>query len=92
MDYIMIPKDDVPAFFEEAAACVLAVAHHRAPELKAGKKWLTNPEGMEFLGLSRPTLQRYRASGKLPYSKVGGNIYYKLADLEALLEAHMQSR
>ena len=54
------------------------------------KAWLTNKEAMEYLGLSRPTLQRYRASGKLPYSKIGGNIFYRREDVDALLEKHMQ--
>jgi excisionase family DNA binding protein len=54
---------------------------------RPGKDWLTNKEAMAYLGLSRPTLQRYRAEGRLPFSKVGGNVYYRRADLDALLES-----
>ena len=53
------------------------------------KEWLSNREAMEFLDLSKATLQRYRDSGILPYSKMGSNIYYKYADLVRVLEDHM---
>ncbi len=55
----------------------------------APKAWFTNKEAMDFLGLSKATLQRYRASGRLPYSKVGGNIYDRYNDLIAILETHL---
>ena len=43
---------------------------------------------MRLLGLSKPTLARYRAAGTLPYSKVGSSVYYRLEDVEALLARH----
>ena len=56
--------------------------------VRPGKGWLTNAETMTYLGLSRPTLARYRKDGRLPYSKVGSSVFYRLADVEALLEAN----
>ena len=56
---------------------------------RPGKAWLTNAECREYLGLSKPTLARYRAAGTLPYSKIGSSIYYRLSDLEGMLEAGM---
>ncbi|MEL6444434.1 MAG: helix-turn-helix domain-containing protein [Bacteroidota bacterium] len=53
------------------------------------KEWLTNREAMDYLGLSKATLARYRADGTLPYSKVGANIYYRFGDIDALLKASM---
>lgn len=55
-------------------------------EPRQGFGWVTNAEAMRLLGLSKPTLARYRASGKLPYAKVGSSVYYRLADIEGLLE------
>ncbi len=54
-----------------------------------GFGWITNVEAMRLLGLSKPTLQRYRADGLLPYSKVGSSVYYRLDDVEALLARHV---
>lgn len=53
---------------------------------RPSKSFLTNAETQEYLGLSKATLARYRADGTLPYSKVGQSVYYKLSDVEALLE------
>lgn len=80
--------------FERAAEKRLADVVDRltSAEKLAGKSWLTNAEAMEYLGLSRPTLARYRKSGRLPYSKVLANIYYRLADVEALLEGNLVTR
>jgi excisionase family DNA binding protein len=55
------------------------------------KPWLTNAEAMAYLGLSRPTLSRYRATGRLRYSKIGKNIYYRRSDIEAILESSLRS-
>lgn len=56
---------------------------------RPGKNWLTNAEAVEYLGLSRPTLARYRADGTLPYSKVGSSVFYRLSDVEGLLESRV---
>jgi len=49
--------------------------------------WVDNNTAMRLLGLSRPTLARYRANGTLAFSKLGSSIYYRLADIEAALKA-----
>lgn len=50
------------------------------------KTYLTNAEAQAYLGLSKATLARYRADGTLPYSKVGSSVFYRTADVEALIE------
>jgi len=39
-------------------------------------KWLKSPEIRKLLGLSNGTLQNLRINGTLPYTKIGGVIYY----------------
>ena len=77
--------------FQRAAEKTLTDVVDRltSAEKMADKAWLTNAEAMEYLDLSRPTLARYRAAGKLRYSKVGSSVYYRLTDVEALLESNM---
>ena len=76
----------VEASVDRATARILA----SLPSINnSPKEWLTNREAMEFLGLSKTTLQRLRANGKLPYSKVGSNIFYKYEDVAGVLEAHV---
>lgn len=51
------------------------------------KAFLTNDEACAYLGLARPTLAKYRANGTLPFSKLGGSVFYRREDVEAILDA-----
>lgn len=64
----------------------------RSEATRPDKDWMTNREARAFLGVSVPTLQRYRASGRLRYSKVGSRVYYCRADLVAMLEGNRVTR
>ena len=48
--------------------------------------WLDNSDVMRALNISQRTLQTLRTNGTLPYSQIGGKLYYKHADIEALLD------
>ncbi|MDY7396865.1 helix-turn-helix domain-containing protein [Aureibaculum sp. 2210JD6-5] len=50
------------------------------------KKWLKSPEVRELLGISPGTLQNLRINGTLPYTKVGGVLYYDYAEITKVLE------
>jgi len=41
------------------------------------------------LGLSKRTLQTYRTSGKIPFSMLGGKVYFREADIASLLQTGM---
>ncbi len=50
------------------------------------KKWLKSPEVKELLGISSGTLQNLRINGTLPYTKVGGVLYYDYEEIMNLME------
>ena len=50
------------------------------------KKWLKSPEVRKFLGISTGTLQNLRINGTLPYTKMGGVIYYDYAEIMKVLD------
>ena len=52
------------------------------------KKWLKSPEVRELLGISPGTLQNLRMNGTLPFTKVGGVVYYQSDDILKMLEAN----
>lgn len=62
----------------------------KAEKAKTSKKlsetWLDNQEVMELLKISPRTLQNLRDSKSLPFSKIGGKIYYKASDVEKILD------
>ncbi len=50
--------------------------------------WLDIQETCQLLKVSKRTLQAYRDNGILPYSQIGGKIYYRITDIEAHLNRH----
>ena len=50
------------------------------------KRWLKSPEVKELLGISSGTLQNLRINGTLPYTKVGGVLYYDYEEIMSVME------
>jgi len=50
------------------------------------KEWLKSADVMLMLNCSSGTLQNLRVKGTLPYSKMGGTIYYARKDVLKVLE------
>jgi len=48
--------------------------------------WIDNQEIMQMLHISQRTLQTLRSSGIIPYSKINGKFYYKVSDIEKILQ------
>lgn len=53
-----------------------------------GKKWLRSRDVKERLGISHGTLQNLRTNGKLPYTKIGGVIFYDQVDINKMIESN----
>ncbi len=56
----------------------------------AVKKWLKSHEVRRLLTISPGTLQNLRVNGTLPFTKIGGVIYYDTDDITKMLELHKQ--
>ncbi|NOT74414.1 MAG: helix-turn-helix domain-containing protein [Cyclobacteriaceae bacterium] len=56
------------------------------------KQWLRSFEVRKMLGVSPGTLQNLRINGSLPYTKVGGIVFYKYEDIVCLLESNRIGR
>ncbi len=52
------------------------------------KKYLKSSEVMEMLKVSPGTLQNLRINGTLPYTKVGGIIYYNTEEIQNVMDAN----
>ncbi len=59
-------------------------------ELKGqpNKKWLKSYEVRKLLNISPGTLQNLRINGTLPYTKIGGVMYYEYADIQNMLQTN----
>lgn len=51
------------------------------------KEWLKSSDVQKILNCSAGTLQNLRISGRLPFTKVCGTIYYRRSDVTAMLNA-----
>ena len=52
------------------------------------KKWLKSYEVRKILGVSPGTLQNMRINKTLPFTKIGGIIYYDYADIQDMLQSN----
>ncbi|TAJ13744.1 DNA-binding protein [Marinilabiliaceae bacterium JC017] len=52
------------------------------------KKWLKSYEVRKLLNISPGTLQNLRVNGTLPFTKIGGVIYYDYADIHDMIESN----
>tara|TARA_R110002073_G_scaffold327921_3_gene508849 strand:+ start:7975 stop:8256 length:282 start_codon:yes stop_codon:yes gene_type:complete len=50
------------------------------------KKYLKSSEVMDFLQISPGTLQNLRINGTLPYTKVGGIIFYDSEEIQKVMD------
>ncbi len=71
---------------KEMKAQILILKQTRTEKFK--QEWIDGQHVIDALNISKRTLQSLRDTGTLPYSRVNGKFYYKVADLEKLLESN----
>ena len=50
--------------------------------------FLNNQDFIELLNISKRTAQSWRDHGKISFSQIGSKIYYKMSDVQKLLDAN----
>ncbi len=80
----LITKRDLLQFKEELLAELARLLQQ--PVHHPSKQWLKSAEVRKLLNISPGTLQTLRINGTLPYTKLGGSMYYKSSDIEKILE------
>ena len=86
MSATIITTEDLQEFKLELLEKIKAMINHQSGF--AQKKWLKSPEVRDLLSISPGTLQNFRINGTLPYSKVGGVIYYDYEEIQKVLEVN----
>jgi hypothetical protein len=56
------------------------------------KKWLKSYQVKNMLKISDNTLQTLRDNGTLPFTKIGGTLYYSDEDINSLLTTGIKGR
>lgn len=58
------------------------------PVEKFSDRWIDGQEVMMTLHVSKRTLQNLRDSNVLPFSRINGKFFYKVSDIDQLLESN----
>lgn len=80
----IITTDDLQEFKEDLIAEFSRIFQNQ--NASPLKKYLKSNEVMELLQISPGTLQTFRINGLLPYTKIGGIIYYDAIEIQNIME------
>ena len=84
----LITKTDL---LQTEAHIIKAVSDLMNRSCNLPKKWLKSNEVMELLGLSSSGLQNLRINATIPYTKLGGVIYYDYEEILKILEKNKRN-
>lgn len=82
----IITKEDLHEFKAELLQDLKRLFKQHAGE--PSKKWLKSYEVRKLLDISPGTLQNLRVNGTLPFTKVGGVLYYDYEDIQQVLHGN----
>ena len=66
---------------QELKAEIISEITQITAKVTAQKEWLRSSEVMEMLSISSGTLQNLRINRDIPFSKMGGTLYYERAEV-----------
>lgn len=86
----IITPEDLQAFKNELLEELqkLITQRHTTP----ARKWLKSHEVRRLLLVSPGTLQNLRVNGTLPFTKIGGVIFYDYDDIQKMVESRKTHR
>ena len=84
MPATLITTDDLREFKRELLKEIKTIINNQGTQKL--KKYLKSSEVMDLLQVSPGTLQNLRINGTLPFTKVGGIIYYDAQDIQKVME------
>ncbi|RFZ85271.1 DNA-binding protein [Mucilaginibacter terrenus] len=81
----IITKEDLQTFKQELLA-EFKILINSKPKGTVTDEWLKSSQVRKLLNISPGTLQNLRVQNRLPFTKIGGIIYYKRRDIIDLME------
>ena len=85
MNVELITREDLREFKNEL---LIELKQIMQPGQGQSKKWLKSSEVRKMLNISPGTLQNLRINGTLRFTRIGSIMYYKLEDLNKVLEGN----
>lgn len=85
----IITPEDLQNFKQELLSEIQKLLSQR--QTTPARKWLKSNEVRRLLLVSPGTLQNLRVNGTLPYTKIGGVIFYDYDDIQKMIEEHKRN-
>jgi len=85
----IITKEDLQEFGNNLMNQIRSLLGHAIEE---PKKWLKSYQVKNLLKISDNTLQTLRENGTIPFTKVGGILYYNMDDINKVLSGEIKSK
>ena len=85
----IITLEDLQSFKQELITELQKILSQR--QTTPTRKWLKSNEVRRLLLLSPGTLQHLRVTGTLPFTKIGGVIFYDYDDIQMMIEDHKRN-
>jgi predicted site-specific integrase-resolvase len=80
---LLMPDHEVKDLVESLK---VAVTELQGKMKGSEKDFVSNEEFMQMMSISKRTAQNWRDEGVIAFSQVGSKIYYRLADINELLQ------
>ena len=81
----IITQEDLQVFKTEMVNEFRKILKEFQPDLPTYKKWLKSYEVRKMLNISPGTLQTLRINGSLPFTKIGGTMFYEHEDVKKMM-------
>lgn len=85
----IVTLEDLQSFKEELLTEIQKLLAKR--QTTPVRKWLKSHEVRRLLTLSPGTLQNLRVNGTLPFTKIGGVIFYDYDDIQKMIEENKRN-
>ncbi len=83
MEALIIPKDQ----YEKLLARIEQI-HLNVVKLAPNHTFVDNNEFVEIMKISKRTASAWRDEKRIAFSQVGSKVYYKVSDIEKLLQSN----
>ena len=84
MNVNFITKEDLEVFKNDLIEELKKLLNE--PTHTSQKRWLRSKNVQEMLGISSGTLQNMRITREIPFTKIGGTLFYPYEEIVKLLE------
>ncbi len=84
MEAVILSKEQYDALATSIEEIKAKLEKQKNPE----EIFMDNQEFLLLMKISKRTAQTWRDEGKISFSQLGNKIYYKLADVQELLQKH----